>query len=72
MTGGAGSARPQQPGPEQARRADDEVAASRQEDADDGGDPVCWLHRVCPDCGRMSDREPPTTCADCGRQIPLA
>ena len=20
---------------------------------DEGGDPACWLHRVCPDCGRL-------------------
>ena len=33
---------------------------------DDGGDPACWLHRVCPACGRVADEDPPTRCASCG------
>ena len=37
--------------------------------ADLGGEPVCWLPRVCPECGRLSEREPPTTCAQCGTEI---
>jgi rubrerythrin len=36
---------------------------------DDGGDAVCWLNRVCPECGRFLDREPPTTCPTCGRPV---
>jgi hypothetical protein len=35
----------------------------------DGGDAVCWLNRVCPECGRFLDREPPTTCPACGRSV---
>ena len=40
------------------------------EDEDtEGGDPACWAARVCPDCGRLADADPPTTCAACGRQL---
>jgi hypothetical protein len=35
----------------------------------DGGDPVCWLHRVCPTCGRLADEDPPTRCAGCGAEL---
>jgi rubrerythrin len=37
---------------------------------DEGGDPVCWLNRVCPDCGLLTDEEPPLTCPRCGATIP--
>ncbi|HEY7595615.1 MAG TPA: hypothetical protein VH969_20855 [Actinophytocola sp.] len=40
------------------------------EHADEGGDPVCWLSRVCPECGLFAVREPPTTCQRCGTTIP--
>jgi hypothetical protein len=36
---------------------------------DEGGDPACWLHRVCPACGRLADEDPPTRCANCGALI---
>jgi rubrerythrin len=36
---------------------------------DEGGDPACWLNRVCPDCGRLADEEPPTRCPACGGEI---
>jgi hypothetical protein len=36
----------------------------------DGGDPACWLPRVCPACGRLADEDPPTTCPACGAGIP--
>jgi rubrerythrin len=36
---------------------------------DEGGDPACWLNRVCPDCGRLADEEPPTRCPACGAQL---
>ncbi|WP_166355152.1 hypothetical protein [Phytoactinopolyspora limicola] len=46
-------------------------------DADDppgdlGGETVCWLPRVCDECGRLSDSEPPTVCTNCGAAIPVA
>ncbi len=34
-----------------------------------GGDPVCWLTSVCPECGRFVEAEPPTTCPRCGADI---
>ncbi len=37
---------------------------------DEGGDPACWLHRVCPACGRVADEDPPTVCAACGEELP--
>jgi hypothetical protein len=36
---------------------------------DEGGDPACWLNRVCPDCGRLADEDPPTRCAACGAEL---
>ncbi len=37
---------------------------------DDGGDPACWLRRVCPACGRLADADPPVRCAACGELLP--
>jgi hypothetical protein len=37
---------------------------------DEGGDPACWLRRVCPACGRMADEDPPTRCQACGAELP--
>ncbi|MFD6858317.1 hypothetical protein ACFWB0_15745 [Rhodococcus sp. NPDC060086] len=32
-----------------------------------GGDPVCWLDRVCPECGLfLDDRDAP--CPRCGHE----
>jgi ribosomal protein S27AE len=39
-------------------------------DPAEGGDPVCWLNRVCPECGLLTDEEPPLTCPRCGATIP--
>jgi hypothetical protein len=36
----------------------------------EGGDPACWLQRVCPACGRLADEDPPTRCAACGELLP--
>jgi hypothetical protein len=35
----------------------------------DGGDPACWLARVCPACGRLADEDPPTRCTACGELL---
>jgi hypothetical protein len=40
------------------------------EPVEDGGDPACWLRRVCPDCGRLADEDPPTRCPGCGAELP--
>ena len=37
---------------------------------EEGGDPACWLRRVCPSCGRLTDEDPPTRCPSCGEPIP--
>jgi ribosomal protein S27AE len=41
---------------------------------DQGGDPVCWLNRVCPECGRFAadseDGRPVTRCLECGAELP--
>lgn len=37
---------------------------------DEGGDPACWLSRVCPECGLFAVSDPPTTCERCGEAIP--
>ena len=35
----------------------------------DGGDPACWLGRVCPECGRLDDGPPPAHCPGCGAPL---
>ena len=30
-----------------------------------GGDPVCWLEQVCPECGAYVSDELPATCWRC-------
>jgi hypothetical protein len=37
---------------------------------DEGGDPACWLNRVCPACGRLAEENPPTRCPACGEELP--
>lgn len=37
-----------------------------------GGDPACWLSRVCPECGHFAEREPAQLCACCGARLPGA
>ncbi|MBB6378419.1 rRNA maturation endonuclease Nob1 [Pseudonocardia eucalypti] len=41
----------------------------RTDEADLGGDPVCWLNRVCMECGRFA-AEPGDRCAECGADLP--
>jgi rubrerythrin len=36
----------------------------------EGGDPACWLRRVCPACGRLAEEDPPTRCPACGELLP--
>jgi uncharacterized protein YeaO (DUF488 family) len=49
-----------------AERLRDEPAGEPER----GGDPACWLHRVCPRCGTMAESDPPTTCPRCHADIP--
>lgn len=53
------SGEPAPPGPVAARRP-----------ADEGGEPACLLHLVCPDCGRLADAGGSRTCARCGSPLP--
>jgi predicted Zn-ribbon and HTH transcriptional regulator len=36
------------------------------------GDPACLLPRVCQACGAVAESDPPTTCPQCGIEIPGA
>jgi hypothetical protein len=33
------------------------------------GEPVCWLSRVCPACGRLAEGRDPRTCSACGEAL---
>jgi len=60
---------------DELRRMDDVLAPPRWHDttagdSTDGGDPACWLTRVCSACGRLDDGPPPDRCPGCG--TPLA
>jgi rubrerythrin len=44
--------------------ADDDDA--REAGLDEGGDPACWLSRVCPACGRLADADLADSCPACG------
>jgi rubrerythrin len=48
---------------------DDEPGRTRPIPDDEGGDPACWLNRVCPDCGRLAEDGPPTRCPACGADL---
>jgi len=39
-------------------------------DQDRGGDPVCWLDKVCPSCGLFTGHRPSATCPRCGEELP--
>ncbi len=36
-----------------------------------GGDPACWLNRVCPECGRITEGRDADRCASCGEPLPF-
>lgn len=38
----------------------------------EGGDPVCWLERVCDECGAMREDMRAARCARCGTPFPGA
>ncbi|MFE6866248.1 hypothetical protein ACFVFS_06800 [Kitasatospora sp. NPDC057692] len=33
---------------------------------DEGGEPACWLDRVCDECGKLRERSGPGPCEHCG------
>lgn len=38
---------------------------------DVGGDPVCWAHLVCAECGAIPDNPEATVCERCGEPFPM-
>lgn len=36
---------------------------------DEGGDPACWLTRVCAACGCIAEHDPPARCPSCGATL---
>ncbi|MFE1930434.1 hypothetical protein ACFW95_08635 [Streptomyces sp. NPDC059474] len=76
----SGTAGPGDPDPETANReTENRAAADRAAAAPDpgpapapvpaepeGGEPACWLDRVCADCGAIQDAAPFARCARCG------
>jgi predicted amidophosphoribosyltransferase len=39
-------------------------------DGPDGtGDPVCWLHTLCPECGALPTEDEPECCWRCGTSL---
>ena len=34
-----------------------------------GGEGPCLMARVCPECGRLADEDPPTRCENCQAEI---
>ncbi|HEV3364797.1 MAG TPA: hypothetical protein VG795_11800 [Acidimicrobiia bacterium] len=39
-------------------------------DEEAGGDPVCWAHLLCPECGAVPERPDDRQCARCGADLP--
>jgi rubrerythrin len=46
--------------------------ASAGQPESQGGDPVCWAHLLCPECGAIPDRANPERCPRCGAPWPSA
>jgi len=36
-----------------------------------GGDPVCWAHLLCPECGAIPDDREMERCPRCGAELPV-
>lgn len=59
--------------PSETRSGTPSVAKSvAKSEVTEAGDPVCWLSRVCPECGLFLEDEPPTTCERCGAEVPVS
>jgi hypothetical protein len=37
--------------------------------SDEGGDPACWLQRLCPSCDAVLDDPPPERCPRCDTEL---
>ena len=42
------------------------------DDAEAGGDPVCWAHLLCPECGAVPEQPDDDHCTRCGAELPSA
>ncbi|MBO3678864.1 hypothetical protein [Streptomyces sp. NEAU-YJ-81] len=64
----SGTARPGDPDRETADRetADPDPDPDPAPAEPEGGEPACWLDRVCADCGAIQDTAPFARCARCG------
>lgn len=49
--------------------APDSSTPEEPESVTEGGEPVCLLHRVCPECGRLAEDETSTACPTCGAAL---
>jgi len=36
-----------------------------------GGDPVCWAHLLCPECGAIPEDREVGRCPRCGAELPV-
>ena len=54
------------------RRTLVDVPDNADEEPEIGGDPACWAHLVCPECGRFAEGDSADTgiCAICGAALP--
>ena len=41
-----------------------------EDDIDAGGDPACWAHLLCPECGTIPDDRAAEVCPNCGAELP--
>lgn len=54
------------------RRFEEYEEYEEYEERTEGGDPVCWLDRVCDECGAMREDMAAARCARCGTPFPGA
>lgn len=47
---------------------EDEQPRAAEPENRPGGDPACWLDRVCPECGRLAEG-PGESCEQCGHDL---
>ena len=52
--------------PERTSRADDVSEDALDDDHTVSGDPVCWMHLLCPECGVIPTAASPDRCWQCG------
>ncbi|MBF9068833.1 hypothetical protein [Streptacidiphilus fuscans] len=53
-------------GDEQPEQRD---ARTDEEFTEEGGDPACWLNRLCPQCDAVPDDPKDATCWRCGAEL---